>query len=76
MESVDVDGEMDEILKEVQETTRESDDTFDTGTSKTTNAQTTSSGDSPTLIEAITLLQRALAVHGAGSSGQTDTKVI
>ena len=38
--------------------------------------QTSSSGDSPNLIEAITLHHKALAVHGAGNNGQADTKVI
>ena len=75
-EIADVDSEMDEILKEAQETTQEGDDTSDTGTSKTSNAQTSSSGDFPNLLEAIFLLQKALAVHGAGSSGQVDTTVI
>ena len=31
---------------------------------------------SPNLLEAITLLQKALAVHDAGGSGQADTTVI
>ena len=48
-------------------------DTFDTGTP---NTQISSSGDSANLLEAITLLQKALAVHGAGGSGQADTTVI
>ena len=76
MESVNIDSEMDEILKETQETNPESDDTSDIGTPKTSKAQTSSSGDSPNLIEAITLLQKALAVHDSGSSGRTDTTVI
>ena len=74
MESVDVDSEMDEILKEAQKKTNPEDvDTSDTGTP---NAQIDSSGDSANLLEAITLLQKALAVHGAGGSGQADTTVI
>ena len=72
---VDVDSEMDKILKEAQETSPEGDDTSDIGTPKTPNAQTSSSGDSPKLIEAITLLQKVLAVHGAGSSVQADTTI-
>ena len=50
--------------------------TSDTGTPKTPNAQTSSSGDPPNLIEAIALLHKTLAVHGAGNNGQADTKVI
>ena len=76
MESVDADSEMDEILKKTQETTPEGNDTSDAGTRNTPNAQTSSSRDSPTLIEAITLFQKALAVHGAGSSGQENTRII
>ena len=76
MESVNIDSEMDEILKETQETNPESDDTSDIGIPKTSKAQTSSSGDSPNLTEAITLLQKALAVHDSGSSGRTDTTVI
>ena len=38
--------------------------------------QTSSSGDSLKLIEAINLLQKTLAVHGADSSGQADATVI
>ena len=63
IESVDVDSELDEILKEAQETTPESNDISDIGTPKTPNTQTSSSGDFPMLIEAITLLQKALLVH-------------
>ena len=73
MENVDVDSEMDGILKEAQETNPEGEDTSDIGTP---NAQISSSGDSPNFIEAITLLQKALAVHGAGGSGQANTTVI
>ena len=73
MDSVDVDSEMDEIIKEAQETNLEDEDTSDTGT---TNAQISSSGGSSNLIEAITLLQKDLAVHGAGGSGQANTTVI
>ena len=73
MDSVDVDSEMDEIIKEAQETNPEDEDTSDTGT---TNAQISSSGGSSNLIEAITLLQKDLAVHGAGGSGQANTTVI
>ena len=73
MENVDVDSEMDGILKEAQETNPEGEDTSDIGTP---NAQIGSSGDSPNFIEAITLLQKALAVHGAGGSGQANTTVI
>ena len=51
MESVDVDCEIDEILKEVQETNSEGENTSDT---VIPNAQISSSGDSPNL-EAITL---------------------
>ena len=61
MENVDVDNEMNEILKEAQETNPEAEDTSDTGTP---NAQNRSLRDSPNLPEAITLLQKALAVHG------------
>ena len=53
MESVDVDSEIDEILKETQETNSEGEDTSDTGIP---NAQISSSGESPNL-EAITLPQ-------------------
>ena len=42
MESVDVDSEMDEILKEAQETNPDGADTSDT---RTPNAQISSSGD-------------------------------
>ena len=70
MESVDVDSEMDEILKEAQETNPDGVDTSDTGTP---NAKISSS---PNLLEPITLLEKALAVHGAGGSGQADTTVI
>ena len=42
MESVDVDSEMDEILKEAQETNPDGVDTSDTGTP---NAKISSSGD-------------------------------
>ena len=73
MESVDVDSEMDEIIKEAQETNPEGEDTSDTGTP---NAQISSSGGSPNLIQAITLLQKALAVYGTGGSGQANTTVI
>ena len=73
MENVDVDSEMDGTLKEAQETNPEGEDTSDIGTP---NAQISSSGDSPNFIEAITLLQKALAVHGAGGSGQANTTVI
>ena len=73
IENVDVDSEMDGILKEAQETNPEGEDTSDIGTP---NAQISSSGDSPNFIEAITLLQKALAVHGAGGSGQANTTVI
>ena len=73
MESVDVDSDMDEILKEAQETNPEGVDTSDTGTP---NAQICSSGESPNLLGTTTLLQKALAVHGAGGSGQADTTVI
>ena len=76
MEKVDADSEIDEILKETQETNPEGDDTSVTGTPKAPNAQTSSSGDSPNLIEAVTLLKKGLIVHGAGISGQTDTTVI
>ena len=76
MEKVDADSEIDEILKETQETNPEGDDTSVTGTPQAPNAQTSSSGDSPNLIEAITLLKKGLIVHGAGISGQTDTTVI
>ena len=76
MECVDVDSQMDNVLKEAQETNPEFEDTSDTGTPKNPNVQTSSSGDSPNLIEAITLLQKALTVHGIGSSGQDDTTVI
>ena len=48
-------------------------DTSDTGNPY---AQISSSGDSPNLLGAITLLQKALAVHGTGGSGQADTTVI
>ena len=47
--------------------------TSDTGTPY---AQISSSGDSPNLLGAITLLQKALAVHDTGGSGQADTTVI
>ena len=73
MESVDVDSERAGILKGAQETNPEGEDTSDTGTP---NVQISSSGDSPNFIEAITLLQKALAVHGAGGSGQANTTVI
>ena len=76
MEKVDVVSEIDEILKETQETNPEGDDTSVTGTPKAPNAQTSSSGDSPNLTEAITLLKKGLIVHGAGISGQPDTTVI
>ena len=76
MEKVDADSEIDEILKETQETNPEGDDTSVTGTPKAPNAQTSSSGDSPNLIEAVTLLKKGLIVHGTGISGQTDTTVI
>ena len=76
MEKVDADSEIDEILKETQETNPEGDDTSVTGTPKSHNAQTSSSGDSPNLTEAITLLKKGLIVHGAGISGQTDITVI
>ena len=75
MEKVDADSEIDEILKETQETNPEGDDTSVTGTPQAPNAQTSSSGDSPNLIEAVTLLKKSLIVHGAGISGQTDTTV-
>ena len=55
LESMDVDSELGEILKDPQETTPEVDDTSDTGTNKTTNAQSSSSEDSPKLIEEIAL---------------------
>ena len=55
LESMDVDSELGEILKDPQETTPEVDDTSDTGTTKTTNAQSSSSEGSPKLIEEITL---------------------
>ena len=58
MESVNVDSEMDEILKEAQEVNSEGKDTSDKGAPKIPNAQTSGSGDSPNLIEAITLLQK------------------
>ena len=73
MESVDADSERDEILKDAQETNPEGEDNSDTGAPNILNAQTSSLGD---LIEAISLLQKALAVHGASSSGQADTTVI
>ena len=76
MEKVDADSEIDEILKETQETNPEGDDTSVTGTPKAPNAQTSGSGDSPNLTEAITLLKKGLIVHGAGISGQADTTVI
>ena len=76
MESVDADIEMDEILKEAQKTTPEGDYTSDTETPKTPNAQTSSSEESPRLIEAITLIHKALAVSGAGGGGQADTTFI
>ena len=77
MESVDADNEVDEILKKrTQEANPEGKDTSDTGAPKIPNAQTSSSGDSPNLIEAITLLQKALALHGASSGGQADITVI
>ena len=76
MESVDVDNEMDKILREAQEITSEGNDTSDTETPKTPNAQTSSSGDSHMLIESITLLQKALIVYGAGSSEQANTAII
>ena len=56
MESVDVDSEMDEILKTAEETTLEDHDTSDTGTPKTPNAKISSSGDFLKLLEVITLL--------------------
>ena len=56
MESVDVDSEIDEILKNAEEATPEGNDASDIGTSKTPNAQTSNSGDFPNLIEGITLL--------------------
>lgn len=56
MESVYVDSEMYEILKEAQEATPEGHDTFDKGTPKTPNAQTSSLGNSPKLIKLIALL--------------------
>ena len=71
MKSEDVDNEMDDILKEAQETNPEGEDTSDTENPKILNSS--SSWDSPNVIEAITLLQKALAVHGAGGSGQADT---
>ena len=71
MKSEDVDSEMDDILKEAQETNPEGEDTSDTENPKILNSS--SSWDSPNHIEAITLLQKALAVHGAGGSGQADT---
>ena len=71
MKSEDVDSEMDDILKEAQETNPEGEDTSDTENPKILNSS--SSWDSPNLIEAITLLQKALAVHGVGGSGQADT---
>ena len=40
---------------------------------KTSNTQKSSLGDSPRFIEAITLLQKALAVPGAGSRGHRQT---
>ena len=73
---MNVDSEMDKIVKEEQETNPEGDDTSDTGTAKTLNAQTSTSGDSSNLIEEITSPQKALAVHGVGSTGQADTTVI
>ena len=71
MKSEDVDSEMDDILKKAQETNPEGEDTSDTENPKILNSS--SSWDSPNLIEAITLLQKALAVHGVGGSGQADT---
>ena len=71
MKSEDVDSEMDDILKEAQETNPEGEDTSDTENPKILNSS--SSWDSPNFIEAITLLQKALAVHGVGGSGQADT---
>lgn len=56
MESVDVDSEIDEILKKAQEATPEGNDASDIGTSKTSNAQKSNSGDFTNLIEGITLL--------------------
>ena len=76
MESVDADSERDEILKDAQETNPEGEDNSDTGAPNILNARTSSLGDCPNLIEAISLLQKALAVHGASSSGQADTTVI
>ena len=58
MENVYVDSEMYEILKEAQEATPEGDDSFDKGTPKTPNTQTSSLGNSPKLIKLITLLQK------------------
>lgn len=55
LESMDVDSELGEILKDPQETIPEGDDTSDTGTTKTTNVQSSSSEGSPKLIEEITL---------------------
>ena len=49
---------MDEILKEAQEANPLREDTSDTGTSKIPNGS--SSGESPNLIEEITLLQNLL----------------
>ena len=59
-----------DIKRGTKKTNPEDVDTSDTGTP---NAQIDSSGDSANLLEAITLLQKALAVHGAGGSGQADT---